>query len=300
MNRQFLFLAALYLALFFLIDSLHASSDVERHLRDKLQGKPLVLRDFYSGIYLHYDSSASPVGLPTPGNWMNDGFILVKDLRFSHRRLTIEAERLLVIERDGKEFQIPSEADPDRRKLRIEVDLNLETISLPQLDAAMEKIFLTAHDNLSALVSDYWKPCVLNAALGQDDTLQFAPELLTIPGVAVPKGTAAPPPTNEKRALDCTTVVRNKTGEGTPTTLYQVAPDYSDHARQEKLQGVVALQFVVNEQGIPTDIYVTKPLGLGLDEQAIDCLEKWRFKAAEKDGKPIATKMAVEINFHLY
>lgn len=287
--------------LFLLASPLHASSDIERHLRDELQGKTFVLRGFYSGDHLHYDSGGTSVGDASSGDWMSDGFALVKGIRFSRNRLTIEAERLLVIELDEKEFQVLPEKDSETRKLKIEVTLNLDSLSPEQLDAAMAKIFLTAHDNLPALVSDYWRPCVLAAALAKGGNLRFSPELLTVPGVVPQESTTAPMETNASRGLDCNTVVHNKVGEGIPRPIYQPDPEFSESARHAKLHdGVVVLGLVVDEKGLPTNIHIVKPLGFGLEEKALTCVGKWRFKPAERDGRPVATKIVVEVDFHLY
>jgi TonB family protein len=296
MNRQMYFLAALFLLL---ANFLHASSDVERHLRNELKGKTFVLRDFYTGDHLHYDSSAAPLGGTSSGDWMSDGFVLVKDLRFSHHRVTIEAERQLVIELEGKEFQFLPEDKSDRRKLKIEADLNLDTLTPQQLDADMAKIFLSAQDNLAASVSDYWKPCVLTAALGGGGDFRFSPDLLTVPGVAAARGIATATPINEKRELDCSTAQRNERGVH-PIPIYQAEPEFSERARREKRQGVVILSLVVNDEGIPSDITIIRPLGFGLDENAIRCVKNWRFKPAEKAGHPVAMKITVEVDFHLY
>jgi outer membrane biosynthesis protein TonB len=40
-------------------------------------------------------------------------------------------------------------------------------------------------------------------------------------------------------------------------------------------------------------------MGYGLDEKAVECLEKWEFNPALKDGEPVAVRATVEINFRL-
>jgi TonB family protein len=57
---------------------------------------------------------------------------------------------------------------------------------------------------------------------------------------------------------------------------------------------------VVGEDGKPRDIKVTKPLGKGLDEKAVEAVRSWKFDPARKDGKPVAVQIAVEVDFHLY
>jgi TonB family protein len=53
--------------------------------------------------------------------------------------------------------------------------------------------------------------------------------------------------------------------------------------------------------GMAQDVFVIKGLGHGLDQQAIKAVLGWRFKPAmSPDGKPTATRMIIEIDFHLY
>ena len=47
------------------------------------------------------------------------------------------------------------------------------------------------------------------------------------------------------------------------------------------------------------DIKVVRPLGLGLDEKAIEAIKKWRFRPGVKNGKPVAVLVTIEVNFRL-
>ncbi len=82
--------------------------------------------------------------------------------------------------------------------------------------------------------------------------------------------------------------------------VHQVDPEYSDQARSQKIQGVVLVSLVVNEKGEPTDLQVEKSMGYGLDEKALRAVSQYEFEPATRDGKPIAQKLAVEVNFRLY
>jgi protein TonB len=88
-------------------------------------------------------------------------------------------------------------------------------------------------------------------------------------------------------------------GVSAPTLVFSPEPEYSEDARKAKLQGVVRLALVVDERGNPTQIKVTTPLGLGLDQKAIEAVQKWKFKPGMKDGKPVAVQASVEVNFRL-
>lgn len=88
-------------------------------------------------------------------------------------------------------------------------------------------------------------------------------------------------------------------GVSAPTLVFKVEPEYSEEARKAKFQGTVVLSVVVDEKGLPRDLKVLRPLGLGLDEKAIEAVTKWRFRPGYKDGKPVAVAATIEVNFRL-
>jgi len=89
-------------------------------------------------------------------------------------------------------------------------------------------------------------------------------------------------------------------GVSPPRALYDPEPDYSEEARKIKLQGSVVLSLVVDATGHPRKVKIARSLGMGLDEKAVEAVEKWRFVPGLKDGYPVATRVEVEVNFHLY
>jgi TonB family protein len=44
---------------------------------------------------------------------------------------------------------------------------------------------------------------------------------------------------------------------------------------------------------------VRRPLGLGLDVQALDAVRQWKFEPARRDGGPISVQANIEVNFRL-
>lgn len=81
--------------------------------------------------------------------------------------------------------------------------------------------------------------------------------------------------------------------------MRRATPDYTQEAINARLEGVVLLRMVIDVDGLPTEIKVAKGLGHGLNEKAIECLMKWRFRPAMRDGVAIPAKAAVEIRFRL-
>ena len=88
-------------------------------------------------------------------------------------------------------------------------------------------------------------------------------------------------------------------GVSAPVAIVNPEPEYSEEARTAKWQGAVLLSLVVDENGVPQDIKVVKSLGLGLDQKAIEAVQKWRFKPGLKDGKPVPVSANIEVNFRL-
>jgi periplasmic protein TonB len=88
-------------------------------------------------------------------------------------------------------------------------------------------------------------------------------------------------------------------GVSAPVPIFKPEPEYSEEARKLKWQGAVLLSLIVDENGIPRDIKVVHALGLGLDQKAIEAVQKWRFKPGQKDGKPVPVFANVEVNFRL-
>ena len=89
-------------------------------------------------------------------------------------------------------------------------------------------------------------------------------------------------------------------GVSVPEVIYNPEATFSEEARKSKTQGIVLLAIVVGKDGKPYDIRVRQSLGMGLDEKAIEAVNRWRFRPAMLNGQPVATQIAVEVNFRLY
>ena len=88
-------------------------------------------------------------------------------------------------------------------------------------------------------------------------------------------------------------------GVSSPVPIFKPEPEYSEEARKAKFQGAVLLAIVILPDGTTSNIRVIRPLGLGLDEKAIEAVQKWRFRPSMKDGRPVPVSANVEVNFRL-
>jgi TonB family protein len=93
--------------------------------------------------------------------------------------------------------------------------------------------------------------------------------------------------------------LRSAPGTKPPVLISQVNPEFSDEARRNKIEGVVIVSLVVDEEGMPIDIRLVRGAGHGLDENAIAAVSQYRFEPATLDGKVVAYPMTVEVDFRL-
>jgi TonB family protein len=84
-----------------------------------------------------------------------------------------------------------------------------------------------------------------------------------------------------------------------PVVLEKNAAEYTEEARRARLEGAAVVSLVVDEDGSTRDVHVTRPLGLGLDESAIETIKSWKFAPGTKDGQPVPVLIKVEANFRM-
>ena len=89
-------------------------------------------------------------------------------------------------------------------------------------------------------------------------------------------------------------------GVSAPIPIFTPEAEFSDEARRAKYQGVCLISLIVDAQGNPQNPRVVRPLGMGLDEKALEAVRKYKFKPAMKGGTPVPVMMSIEVNFRLY
>lgn len=86
-----------------------------------------------------------------------------------------------------------------------------------------------------------------------------------------------------------------------PKTSHEVKPTYTAAAMQQKIQGSVIMSVVVLDSGDVGSITILHSLDeeYGLDQQAVDAMQQWKFTPGKKDGKPVAVQITVQMTFTL-
>jgi TonB family protein len=84
-----------------------------------------------------------------------------------------------------------------------------------------------------------------------------------------------------------------------PAVVSRVEPEYSAEALLARLEGNVTIAVSVAPDGSITDLQLLRPLGLGLDEAALNALRLWRFAPATDHGQAAAGVIPVTLQFRL-
>lgn len=88
-----------------------------------------------------------------------------------------------------------------------------------------------------------------------------------------------------------------KSVDSKPLLLNNPRPNYTEDARNNKIQGVVHVRVLVGTDGLVKQVKVMRGLPDGLTDEAIIAAKRMRFKPAMKNGQPVAYWQRVEIEF---
>lgn len=85
-----------------------------------------------------------------------------------------------------------------------------------------------------------------------------------------------------------------------PEVLKKVDPEFTGEARLAKMSGKTKFYFLLDEHGAVSDLWLLHAAGFGLDERAQAALRKYSFAPALYDGKPVASRIMLEVNFQVF
>lgn len=71
----------------------------------------------------------------------------------------------------------------------------------------------------------------------------------------------------------------------------------SEEASRAGLSGKVQVKCIVGTDGKAHDIRVVRPLGLGLDEKALEAVSQWEFQPGTMAGQPVSIYATVDVTF---
>jgi hypothetical protein len=246
------------------------SEAAQTALRAEYAKKVLIFRKSYRLLSrLEVNADGGVAGNLKPGFWSMDGACQVQDLEFRADRVTVRCAKLWAnVKDDGQLHYFPASA-----ALKGNTDY-------PQ---NIEVVFRLAKAEMSA---DKFKEHLNQIFLAEGESLMAA---TPSPIVAYIQKVMIEPdidPTGGKQF------------DGTPPKAISTpSPDLSREAAlvgQAGKEGFVAL---VDEQGRASVMGFTHLLQYGLEETTMEAVRSWKFQPAMKDGKPVAVRMAMEIEY---
>lgn len=90
-------------------------------------------------------------------------------------------------------------------------------------------------------------------------------------------------------------------GVTSPTCAYCPDPQYTDEAREAKLQGKVTLRVLVGADGRAAQVQIVQGIGMGLDERALQTVRGWKFVPARDAARhAVPTWVIIEVFFRLF
>ena len=95
-------------------------------------------------------------------------------------------------------------------------------------------------------------------------------------------------------------VLRQDTVDEKARLLTKFEPDSNEFAQANGVAGMALYHTVVGPDGKAREIAVGRPIGFGLDENAVAAIRKASFQPAIKDGKPVPVLLDLVVQFRIF
>lgn len=84
-----------------------------------------------------------------------------------------------------------------------------------------------------------------------------------------------------------------------PEKILHVNPEYPELARRARMEGIVILEAIIDQQGNVKDVNILRGLGLGLDVAAQAAVQQWKYTPTTYNGRPVEVILTVTVQFEL-
>lgn len=262
---------------------------VEDILKKQLVGNIVTLRGFYKGDLLEYDPSGQPRFKADFGPWTLYGKLSPTDVSINGDKLAIDGIRLLVAWRQGSGGTRHLKYIRAGRIL-IEVRLDDQHRDEASIQHVLARIFLNPADNLSELVPEHWQR-FLSRDTKNIETIDTDASL-----AREPLAHGMPTPGGEKRLP---TRIRVSQGVSQGIMWKKVQPEYPAIAKAARLEGDLIFWVVINKEGAISYMSVALPLGLGVEESAIEAVSQWKYRPYILNGTPVEVETTITVKYEL-
>ena len=267
-----------------------ADRTLDKILSDRYHDKVLVLRQPLQSDYQQYDSEGKPLMVAPAGPWTIYQGVVVKKIELDGDQLRFECKRVIYVFKQDR--LVPFQSNED---VRITVRLKNPSPSVDEAGRLLNSIFMFDEEAIVNAAPSYWRPY-----LRHPEPNRFAK--------TEPRGDD--PPQSQAKESSATSsdadrfdggVKVHRLGEPgvtNPKCPFRPDPECSEYARKLHLKGVVGINATIDSSGQVKDMVIIKPMGAGLDEQAVNTISTWRCDPAKKDGQPVAVVIYIETDFH--
>jgi TonB family protein len=305
----------------------------EDALRARYVGKLIFLRGSYLGDDLNFDMNGKVDGSPTVASFTLSGFE-VRKVKLSKHKLDIEADRYglhyigaLPYEDETKSFdQVKISKKP------VHISIEREVIVIPKVKKDKKKKEQTPEEVAAA-------QSLKTRDAAADASQPTAPGATPASAVETNQALAAVSPAHSamvmNKALD--SIFANDidqammshlpdywqeyfasksqhhpfmpsdasikvVGDGVtpPQVLNSIDPSSNEFAQQFGIAGMEQLRTVVDSTGVPRQIAISRPIGFGLDEKAVEAVKNSHFRPATVNGQPVPVVVDLVVTFRIY
>lgn len=252
------------------------TAPAQQSIEARLRGPVLMLRGLYNGSRLDFNADGRLKNLAGIMPFSLSA-IQVENVRLTDSRLEIDGVR------EGLKFTQPAQPDENvqisaaawdpREQVRILVARDRHRPEA--LDQALAAIFSSGFDDaLATAAPDFWRPWLHHNLHPDDPSDQLHAAL------------------DEDGSNSC-----SQPGLTPPQLMQAPSPQFSIPAQMTHDQGTVTVHLTVEPDGQTQRLFLVRPLGMGLDEQAIAAVRRYRFNPGTVNGTPVSCEMNVEVSF---
>ena len=95
-------------------------------------------------------------------------------------------------------------------------------------------------------------------------------------------------------------VLRQNAVDKKARLLSTFEPESNEFAQTNGVAGMALYHVVIGADGKPGEIAVARPIGFGLDENAVEAIRKASFEPAIKDGQPVPVLLDLVVQFRIF
>jgi outer membrane biosynthesis protein TonB len=290
----------------------------EEELKQLLVGKPLYLRGGYLDNTLSFSEHGALIGHSPEGSYTLNG-VQIDKVRLTKHKVELEGARYGLHFLGALPYEDPTKAvdrvriTPKKKVLKITIDReqvvtpkkkNTKEQAAPGSAAAAQPAERSADQaadpgSVTTTISPAHATRTLKNALehifaqGFDDRLMASmPDFWKLYYQAAAAKA-------DYRPVD-SAVMRQNTVDKKARMVSTFEPESNEYAQANAVAGMALYHTVIGADGKPGEIAVGRPIGFGLDENAVEAIRKATFEPAIKDGKPVAVLLDVVVQFRIY